>query len=298
MRRDPRQPPAGADRGGEGGGGALRLVPASRSTSQSVLLRGVNDDAATLERLFRELVAMRVKPYYLHHPDLARGTGSFPRRDRRRGKATADARVAPARLGTLPADLCARHPGRPRQGADLGRLAAAGREGAKHWLVEDSRGARFYFSSLPGARRRCRHGPLVSLLSLIINLMDFRSIRGDGRAPCRLPRARLSDRAWKWRQDRRYLTPVFEIIVECELFRSVRLACPAGCTSRRRPRRASKIGSRSTAGLRCRRLAKAFAFTGEILRSDAATGHTVVRFDDIEADAARLLDLAVVRRLH
>jgi lysine 2,3-aminomutase len=45
--------------------------------SQSVLLRGVNDDAATLEALFRTLVAMRVKPYYLHHPDLARGTGHF-----------------------------------------------------------------------------------------------------------------------------------------------------------------------------------------------------------------------------
>ena len=45
--------------------------------SQSVLLRGVNDDAAALEALFRALVAMRVKPYYLHHPDLARGTGHF-----------------------------------------------------------------------------------------------------------------------------------------------------------------------------------------------------------------------------
>lgn len=42
--------------------------------SQSVLLRGVNDDAATLEALFRGLVAIRVKPYYLHHADLARGT--------------------------------------------------------------------------------------------------------------------------------------------------------------------------------------------------------------------------------
>ncbi|MDE2229709.1 MAG: lysine-2,3-aminomutase-like protein [Alphaproteobacteria bacterium] len=44
---------------------------------QTVLLKGVNDDAATLEALFRALVAMRVKPYYLHHADLARGTGHF-----------------------------------------------------------------------------------------------------------------------------------------------------------------------------------------------------------------------------
>jgi len=42
--------------------------------SQSVLLKGVNDDPATLEALFRGLVALRVKPYYLHHPDLAQGT--------------------------------------------------------------------------------------------------------------------------------------------------------------------------------------------------------------------------------
>jgi lysine 2,3-aminomutase len=45
--------------------------------SQTVLLRGVNDEAAVLEALFRGLVAMRVKPYYLHHADLARGTAHF-----------------------------------------------------------------------------------------------------------------------------------------------------------------------------------------------------------------------------
>ena len=45
--------------------------------SQTVLLRGINDDAGVLEALFRGLVAMRVKPYYLHHADLARGTSHF-----------------------------------------------------------------------------------------------------------------------------------------------------------------------------------------------------------------------------
>ncbi len=45
--------------------------------SQSVLLRGVNDDADTLERLFRRLVQHRVRPYYLHHCDLAPGTARF-----------------------------------------------------------------------------------------------------------------------------------------------------------------------------------------------------------------------------
>ena len=45
--------------------------------SQSVLLKGVNDDAAVLTTLFRSLVAMGVKPYYLHHGDLAEGTSHF-----------------------------------------------------------------------------------------------------------------------------------------------------------------------------------------------------------------------------
>jgi len=42
--------------------------------SQTVLLKGVNDNPAALTSLFRTLVENRVKPYYLHHPDLAPGT--------------------------------------------------------------------------------------------------------------------------------------------------------------------------------------------------------------------------------
>jgi lysine 2,3-aminomutase len=45
--------------------------------SQSVLLRGVNDDPDTLEALMRALVETRIKPYYLHHADLATGTAQF-----------------------------------------------------------------------------------------------------------------------------------------------------------------------------------------------------------------------------
>jgi len=45
--------------------------------SQSVLLKGVNDDAATLAQLFRTLVENRIKPYYLHHADKAAGTAHF-----------------------------------------------------------------------------------------------------------------------------------------------------------------------------------------------------------------------------
>jgi lysine 2,3-aminomutase len=42
--------------------------------SQSVLLRGINDDVETLGALMRALVECRIKPYYLHHADLASGT--------------------------------------------------------------------------------------------------------------------------------------------------------------------------------------------------------------------------------
>jgi lysine 2,3-aminomutase len=55
-----------------------RLVDAGvPMLGQSVLLKGVNDDPATLEALMRAFVETRIKPYYLHHADLAPGTGHF-----------------------------------------------------------------------------------------------------------------------------------------------------------------------------------------------------------------------------
>jgi lysine 2,3-aminomutase len=42
--------------------------------NQTVLLAGVNDDADVLERLFRGLVRMRVRPYYLLQADPVRGS--------------------------------------------------------------------------------------------------------------------------------------------------------------------------------------------------------------------------------
>ena len=44
---------------------------------QSVLLRGVNDDPTALGDLMRAMVETRIKPYYLHHGDLAPGTGAM-----------------------------------------------------------------------------------------------------------------------------------------------------------------------------------------------------------------------------
>ena len=55
-----------------------RLVDAGIAMlSQSVLLKGVNDDPDVLAALMKAFVEIRVKPYYLHHPDLAPGTGHF-----------------------------------------------------------------------------------------------------------------------------------------------------------------------------------------------------------------------------
>jgi lysine 2,3-aminomutase len=45
--------------------------------NQTVLLKGINDSENTLEELFRGLLRIGVKPYYLFHGDPIRGTGHF-----------------------------------------------------------------------------------------------------------------------------------------------------------------------------------------------------------------------------
>ncbi len=64
---------------GEPARAALRLLADGGIPllGQTVLLKGVNADVETLDALMRALVRNRVKPYYLHHPDLVRGTGHF-----------------------------------------------------------------------------------------------------------------------------------------------------------------------------------------------------------------------------
>ena len=55
-------------------GACARIVDAGiPMVSQSVLLRGVNDDPETLGALMRAFVESRIKPYYLHHGDLTPG---------------------------------------------------------------------------------------------------------------------------------------------------------------------------------------------------------------------------------
>jgi lysine 2,3-aminomutase len=125
--------------------------------SQTVLLRGVNDDAAVLEALFRALVAMRVKPYYLHHADLARGTSHF-----RTGIAAGQRLVRslrgrvsglcqptyvmdiPGGYGKVPIAPCAILPGAVTPGAATPSGSSGG------WIVEDGAGVRHAYPPDPG----------------------------------------------------------------------------------------------------------------------------------------------------
>ncbi|MDM8516393.1 KamA family radical SAM protein [Desulfobacterales bacterium HSG16] len=44
---------------------------------QTVLLKGVNDDAEVMISLMKKLISIRVRPYYIHQTDMVRGTGHF-----------------------------------------------------------------------------------------------------------------------------------------------------------------------------------------------------------------------------
>jgi lysine 2,3-aminomutase len=45
--------------------------------SQTVLLKGINNDATVLRDLFKIFIENRITPHYLHHPDKAKGTSHF-----------------------------------------------------------------------------------------------------------------------------------------------------------------------------------------------------------------------------
>ncbi len=114
--------------------------------SQTVLLRGVNDNSSVLEALFRGLVAMRVKPYYLHHADLARGTSHF-----RSGIAVGQ-RLVGALRGRV-SGLC-----QPTYVLDIpggyGKVsialcAVAPSGSSREWIVEDSAGVQHAYPPDP-----------------------------------------------------------------------------------------------------------------------------------------------------
>lgn len=114
-----------------------RLVDAGiPMVSQSVLLRGVNDDPETLALLMRRFVENRIKPYYLHQGDLAPGT-SHLRTGLSEGQALMRGlrgRVSGLCQPTYVLDLPGGHGKVP-----VGPAYLAGTPG--EWLVEDPNGA-------------------------------------------------------------------------------------------------------------------------------------------------------------
>lgn len=76
---------------------ALGALAGFTLLNQSVLLRGVNDDATTLAALSERLFAAGVLPYYLHMPDAVAGTAHFD--------------VSKERALAIHRDLAARLPG-------------------------------------------------------------------------------------------------------------------------------------------------------------------------------------------
>ena len=132
---------------------ARELTPAARAAcarmadagipllGQSVLLKGVNDSPEVLGDLLRALVECRIKPYYLHHGDLAPGTGHL-RTDIATGQDLM--RKLRGRLSGLcqPAyvlDIPGGH-GKSPIGPDY--LTQTGSNGSAHFVVEDFNGHR------------------------------------------------------------------------------------------------------------------------------------------------------------
>jgi lysine 2,3-aminomutase len=109
--------------------------------SQSVLLRGVNDDATTLGALLRALVECRIKPYYLHHCDLAPGT-SHLRTTIAEGQALM--RALHGRLSGLcqPAYVLDIPGGHGKSPIGPAYLTHAGSDGAPSYRIEDFKGRR------------------------------------------------------------------------------------------------------------------------------------------------------------
>jgi len=121
-----------------------RLVDAGVPVlSQTTLLAGVNADAETLEALFRRLVTLRVKPYYLHHLDRAEGTARYRTTveegrglmRRLRGRLTGIAQ--PTYVLDIPGGA-----GKVSIGPDPLAEVGAGEGGTRRWSVEDPNGGR------------------------------------------------------------------------------------------------------------------------------------------------------------
>jgi lysine 2,3-aminomutase len=107
--------------------------------SQSVLLKGVNNTIEALEALMRALTECGVKPYYLHHPDLARGTSHFrvSIAEGQRLMRDLHARASGLCLPSYVLDIPGGHAKAHLQPADAEQVT---QDGGKVWKVRDAGG--------------------------------------------------------------------------------------------------------------------------------------------------------------
>jgi len=112
--------------------------------AQSVLLAGVNDTTAAMSDLMRALVECRIKPYYLHHGDLAPGT-SHLRTDIATGQALM--RGLRGRLSGLcqPAYVLDIPGGHGKSPVGPNYIERTGTNGGTHFVVEDFNGQRHQY---------------------------------------------------------------------------------------------------------------------------------------------------------
>ncbi len=117
---------------------------------QSVLLAGVNDTPQVLGELMRALVECRIKPYYLHHGDLAPGTSHF-RTDIATGQDLM--RALRGRLSGLcqPQYVLDIPCGHGKSPIGPNYLTQAGSNGSAHFVIEDFNGGRHRYPPGPGA---------------------------------------------------------------------------------------------------------------------------------------------------
>jgi hypothetical protein len=98
------------------------------------------------------------------------------------------------------------------------------------------------------------------------------------------------------RRDPRYAALVLDVIVEFEHYRSIDWS--TGGVLLDGVCEGFDIGTAVEGWIALPGAKRAFAFSGEILRTDPATGSTVVRFDEIEDETADFLGQALNSQLH
>jgi len=111
---------------------------------QSVLLAGVNDTPEVMNALMRALVECRIKPYYLHHADLAPGTAHL-RTDIETGQDLMRALRGHASGLCQPTYVLDIPGGAGKSPIGPHYVERVGANGSAHYVVEDFRGRRHHY---------------------------------------------------------------------------------------------------------------------------------------------------------